>query len=90
MKKQLGQLGLFPELETHIHRFKLPMQYAEIIEDNGEEYPIWFKSEVYSLAQLKKIAAKLYNKQKGYNPENYVKFGKIEWTKKEMKGGKGK
>lgn len=67
------QLRLFPGL---------PLYYVEIIEDDGSKFILWIRRKIYSIAQAKKVAAIMYNKQRKYNPEIFVKFGEV----KKMKG----
>jgi len=76
------QLRLFSDIKLH----RLPLYYAEIIKDDGSKYILWIRRKIYSLAQAKKVAAMMYNKQRGYNPEVPVKFGEV----KKMEGGKRK
>jgi len=70
------QLRLFPVSDIKLHRS--PVYYVEIIEDDGSKYILWLRRKIYSPAQAKKVAAMMYNKQRGYNPEIPVKFGEVE------------
>jgi hypothetical protein len=70
------QLRLFSVSEIKLHR--LPLYYVEIIEDDGSKFILWIRRKIYSIAQAKKVAAIMYNKQRKYNPEILVKFGEIK------------
>jgi hypothetical protein len=72
------QLKLFDIPEKLYRRGRGSLYYVEIIEEDGEKYIIWLRRKIDSIAQAKKVAAITYNKQRGYNPENFVKFGKVK------------
>ena len=78
MKVEQKQLGLFNVPEKLYRKARGPLWYVEIIEENGEKYIIWLRRKIYSPAQAKKVAAILYNREKGYIETNFVKFGKVE------------
>jgi len=63
---------------------QMPLYYAEIIENDGSKYVIWFRKNVNNISEAKKCASIIYNKQKEFDEENIVKFGKV----KEMKEAK--
>lgn len=79
------QMRLFDIPEKLNRKAKRPLWYVEIIEEGGGKYIIWLRRKIYSIAQAKKVAAILYNREKGFIEESFVKFGKVE--KKERKEG---
>ena len=72
-----GQMRLF-DIPEKLYRKKSQLWYAEIIEPDGEKYIIWLRKNVHNISQAKKVAAKMYNKDKGFIEESFVKFGKVE------------
>jgi len=64
-----------------LYRKRGPLWYVEIIEPGGEKYIIWLRKNVNNPAQAKKVAAILYNRDKGFIEESFVKFGKVEEKK---------
>jgi hypothetical protein len=72
------QMKLFDVPEKLYRKAKGPLYYVEIIEEDGEKYIIWLRRKIYSIAQAKKVAAILYNKQKEFDEGNIVKFGRVE------------
>ena len=75
-----GQMRLF-DIPEKLYRKKSQLWYAEIIEPDGEKYIIWLRKNVHNIPQAKKVAAKMYNKDKGFIEESFVKFGKVEEKK---------
>lgn len=69
------QLSLF-DIQPYIKEKRL--WYVEIIEEGGKKYVIWLRKNVYNIRQAKKVAAKLYNKEKGFKEECFVNFGKVK------------
>ena len=76
------QLKLFDVPERLYRKARGSLWYVEIIEPDGEKYIIWLRKNVNNIPQAKKVAAILYNREKGFIEESFVKFGKV----KEMKG----
>jgi len=74
----VGQLRLFDVPERLYRKKKDPLYYVEIIEADGEKYIIWLRRKIYSIAQAKKVAAILYNKEKKFDEGNFLHFGRVE------------
>jgi hypothetical protein len=71
------QLRLFDMPKKLYGKAKVPLWYVEIIESDGGKYVIWLRKNVHNIPQAKKVAAKLYNRDKGFIEESFVKFGKV-------------
>ncbi len=66
------QLRLFDIPESKSQSRRWPKMFHLIILDAEGEYDIWQGG--FSLAQAKKLAAKKYNRAKGFHESNFVLF----------------
>ncbi|MDD3488023.1 MAG: hypothetical protein PHH35_01595 [Candidatus Pacebacteria bacterium] len=66
------QLKLFSIPERKSQSRKWPFVYHLIVIEPDDEYHIWQGG--FSLAQAKKIAARKYNRAKGYYESTFVPF----------------
>ena len=78
LEMTVEQLRLFNVPEKLYKKRKGPLYYVEIVETNGDKYIIWLRRKIYSVAQAKKVAAILYNKEKKFDEGNFLHFGRVE------------
>ncbi|MDD5760676.1 MAG: hypothetical protein PHF45_01305 [Candidatus Pacebacteria bacterium] len=75
MKEQLKLFDI-PQCKK---KKKIPLYYIEIIEES-DVWVIWQRA--WSEAQAKKLAARKYNKARGFCEEKFVKFQRVETVEK--------